>query len=115
MAMAFKWLVNISDAEVQLNDGRVRVPFKGWERVTERIADSEETIDCITRGWLVQYDSEPKNDVIQKIMRKIEDHPTIEISVASTEGSKVFPTKTRPSMTTKSVQLGKPTEQESEA
>jgi hypothetical protein len=85
-----KWLVNSTDgdatAEVQLIDGRIRVPRGGWVGVTDREADHEDVVQAIRRNWIKVVEVEPKSPEVPEVRKP-------KISNAADEGGDKAPPK----------------------
>lgn len=87
----FKYVVNISQAEVQMIDGKVKVPFKGYVPVSLREADHDDVVDCIRRKWIVLREREPTEGELAKLVEGVEDPPKIEFEKPAVAGSSEFP------------------------
>lgn len=83
----FKYLVNISDAEVQLIEGKVKVPFKSYVPVSKREADHDDVADCIRRKWVKLIDREPTPGELEKLVSGVEDKPEISFSEPEVRGT----------------------------
>jgi hypothetical protein len=59
MQIYSKYAVNKSEGEVQLIDGKVRIPIGGWKGLTTRELEHEDIIYALRRDWIEIKDSEP--------------------------------------------------------
>jgi len=91
----FKYLVNISSAEVQLIEGKVKVPFKGCVPVSKKEADHDDVADCIRRKWVKLVEREPTEGELAKLVSGIEDPPEIVFSEPAVRGTSEPPTKAK--------------------
>lgn len=81
-----KILVNISAANVTLNEGLTKIPVRGTTVVTDDVAKSEYVQDAVNRGWIeVAKDEKAAAKVEQPIQ------PVITFTTNPMEGSLTFP------------------------
>lgn len=109
----FKYVINLTNAEVQMCDGKVNVPVKGFSRVSLRQSETEEVIECIQRGWISDLRvHEPSEAEIEKLTKNVTIAPKIEFETPAVVGTTEFPKnmkkpKDDKSSTFTSVALGK--------
>jgi len=93
----FKYAINLTDAEVQMCDGKVAIPVKGFGRIFWKNAETEEVIDCIQRGWISELmDTEPTAEEIAKKTAGITLPPEIVVEGKPTMGTLEPPKRKKP-------------------
>jgi hypothetical protein len=59
MQLYSKYVVNKSTGEVQLIDGKVRIPLGGWRGLTTKELEHEDIVYALRRDWIELKDTQP--------------------------------------------------------
>lgn len=106
----FKYVVNISSAEVQMIDGKVKVPFRDYVPVSAKEAAHDDVVDCIRKKWIMLLEYEPNEQQMTKLLANVEDRPSIEFTPPPELGLTEFP-KDKVPVTPRRVLTGEPSQE----